>query len=136
MPCSSIAVRAEVADERLEDEVDDVGGRLVELGLLEDQLGVGDEREELGQRLLEVEVAGHLLGRQRRLAASMRDQRVGLLAEERDVRHAGEGVEDRPPVGERDPAQAAGRALVEEERVVGGVACARAARRGLALPNR
>src|SRR5271165_1445373 len=44
--------RGEVAHERLEDQIDDVLRCAVELRLLEDQLGVRDEREQLRQRLL------------------------------------------------------------------------------------
>ena len=41
---------------------------------------------------------------------------------QRDVGHPGEGVEHRPPVRERDLAETARRALVEQERVVRVVA--------------
>ena len=99
LPWRSIARRAEVAHEPLEDQVDDVLGRVVELGLLEDQLAVGEEREQLGQRLLEVEVVAHLLLGQRRVR-DQRDERVGLFAEEGDVGDVGERVEGRAPVAE------------------------------------
>ncbi len=49
-------VGGEVTDEPLEDQVDDVPWRLGKLSLLEDQLPVGQQREQLGERQLEVEV--------------------------------------------------------------------------------
>ena len=57
----------------------------VELRLLEHELRVRDEREELGEALLEVEVVGQLsLGERGRLDEL--DEEIGLLAEARDVR--------------------------------------------------
>ena len=123
LPCSSIAVGAEVAHERLEDEVDDVGRRVVELRLLEDQLAVGDEREELRERLLEVEVVCHLLRRQRRVLEQRRRARRPARGSARrwgrrrsaskTGRQSGNAILPRPRVGpwsNRNASSAASRA--------------------------
>ena len=115
-------VPGEVGDEHFEQLVQHVVAGALDRGLLEDQLRVGQQREQLTDREQEVDVVLLRGGR-----CGRREQRletVGLLEEDRDVRQMREVLKDAAPVCEADPAQAAAGALREQEVVVGEVAAA------------
>ncbi len=109
----------EVADEYGEQLVEDVLVEVREASLLQDQLAVHDQREQLADGEKKIEVAALLLVGGR--GGDELAQGVGLLPETGDVRHAGVCVVGGAPVVEAHGAEAAGRPLLEEERVVGRV---------------
>jgi hypothetical protein len=79
-------------------------------------MAIDHQREQLAQREREVEIA--LLRAVRRCRQQDLAQVLGLLAQHRDVGDRSSVVVRRPPVVEADLAEAAGRALPPEERVV------------------
>ncbi len=116
-------VRGEVSYEDGEQLVQHVLVQARQLRLLQDQLAVDDEREELADGEQEVQVAALLLvggG-----GGDERAQRVRLLAEAGDVGQGRVRVEGGAPVVEAYGAEATGRALPEEEVVVGRVEAGR-----------
>ena len=109
----------EVPHEDVEDLVDEIAVDVVDLGVLQDQLGVDDEGEDLAERQQEVDVAS-VWPRRGGAGDQHGLERLDLLLEHAHVGQI-ETVEHGGVVVEPDLAQAPGRALVEQEVVVGRV---------------